>query len=236
MFSFIVLKDKRPSTLLLVWFLIAPVPAALTTGPGYAANRAAVMIPSLELIYAFGAFVLFTYLYKFLKIKYIKLIVAIYSLIALFSFISFVKDYYFLSQKLISKPMLYGNLELGYILENLEKDKPEIIVSRKISEPHIYIAFAQQWEPEVYQKQTESWDYIEANVNWVDQIPEYKLGMYTFKNINWTDDSLKNAYVVGRPDEFPPEIEPILEIKYLNGEPAIYIVDPYLRIYANKNI
>src|SRR5258708_4192878 len=40
--------------LLVFWFLISPLPAALTKGPGYAANRVAFVIPALIILLAIG--------------------------------------------------------------------------------------------------------------------------------------------------------------------------------------
>jgi hypothetical protein len=53
------------------------------------------------------------------------------------------------------------------------------------------------------------------------------LGKYTFKNINYIDDSkIPNVLIVGKPKEFPDGIAPVKAVLYPNQQPALYIVDP----------
>src|SRR5581483_4364684 len=53
--SFAKTKSKRGYTLIIIWTLIAPVAASLAAGPGYAANRAEIMLPALTILLALGS-------------------------------------------------------------------------------------------------------------------------------------------------------------------------------------
>ncbi len=129
--------------------------------------------------------------------------------------------------------MLVGRLEMAeWLTENTKGE--EIIVSRKLSEPHIYLAFAAKWNPKDYQENSLSWDYKEKNVNLVDQIPEYGLGKYIFKNIDWEKDSLEDTLLVGKPEEFPDQVLPLKTFYYPDGEAAVVVVDPANELYAEK--
>jgi 4-amino-4-deoxy-L-arabinose transferase-like glycosyltransferase len=232
LYAFSLFKNKRPLVLLILWLLLAPVPASLTFGTGFAANRAAVMMPSIQMISALGVVGLFVWSGRFATRLYKPLKFIVIAVLAV-SVFSFLKDYFLISPFKSAGAMLYGNLEAAYTLSQITREG-EIVVSRKLSEPHIYFAFAEKIDPQIYQKQALEWNYRERGVNWVDQIPEYKLGRYLFKNIDWNEDSGGSTLMLGRPDEFPLSVEPAMIISYPNGEAALYVVDFNIKSYARK--
>jgi len=218
------------------WLLISPVPASLTQGVGHAANRAGSMMPVLQICIALGGY----FLYDFVRTKNFvmtKMISLVYCLIIIISFLNFAKTYILYSPSKLAKPMLYQNLEVAYWLRDNASDKTNIIVSSKLSEPHMYIAFANSWDPTQYQLETEDWvRYREENLTFLDQLSEYKIGKYNFKHIEKQDFvGSSTTLLVGRPDEFPDSMEIVKEFYYPNREPAIVVVSPYRQTYAYKN-
>ena len=147
------------------------------------------------------------------------------------------EDYFLLSPYKSAKDMLYGNLESAYWLKDNSLDKTEIVMSTKLSEPHIYVAFANSWDPKDYQKKTREWSvYKKRNLLFIDQLPEYKLGKYTFRGINYSvDQGLTEAFLVGKPEEFPSDTLVTQQFNYLTGEPAVVIVRPRKDAYAYNN-
>lgn len=200
-------KVSKTVLLIIGWLLISPVPAALSTGVGFSANRAEGMIPVIQILEVVG---LSGWLITLNKLKSkLKLVpIGIFSALVLFEVLSFAKLYFIDSPKLASKGMLYSNLKAARWLMQNYRGK-NIVVARTISEPHIYIAFAGKWDPMDYQKATKSWN-LET---WVDQIPSYKLGNFTFQN---------EKINVGRPEDFKKGIVPDNIFYYPNGEEAIY--------------
>lgn len=200
-------KVGNRELILICWLLISPIPAALSTGVGFSANRAEIMIPAIQIIEVVG---LTGWLIILNKLKgNLKMIpVGLFAILVLFEVASFAKLYFIKSPKIVSKGMLYGNLEMAWWLTQNYKDK-EIIVARTLSEPQIYIAFAGKWNPKYYQEATKNWK-LET---WVDQIPSYKLGNFTFRN---------EKINVGRPEDFKKGIIPDKIFYLLNGEEAIY--------------
>jgi hypothetical protein len=216
---------SKPLTFLVCWMLVGFIPAALTKGPGYAGNRAAVVMPAIQMFSAFGAVLLFDFLARRI---YRYLLLFVYSFILLVSLIFFLEAYRFVAPRLGADGMLYGRKEaLAYIIQNEDKYN-EIIVSRNLSEPQIYVAFYTKYDPLTYQKASREWlKYKEVGVPFVDQLGEYHLGKYVFKNINYMDDSkIPNVLIVGKPSEFPQDMAPTYLVKYPNQLPDIYIVDP----------
>ncbi|MBP9759587.1 phospholipid carrier-dependent glycosyltransferase [Candidatus Dojkabacteria bacterium] len=207
-------ENKKLAIFLIFWLFVSAVPASLATGPGFAGNRAVAMVPAVQIIASIGL----TYL--ILKRKYLK-----YGILTLgiISFIIFSEKYLFLSPHKSASGMLYGNLEVAEYLNSFQNNYETVIVSKSISEPHIYVAFATKFEPKEYQEATKSWQFEENNLKWVDQLPEYKMGKYVFRKYNWRDGLLQNNLVVARPEEFLPDTETIFKVNYPNGEPSIYV-------------
>jgi 4-amino-4-deoxy-L-arabinose transferase-like glycosyltransferase len=232
--AFVKNKTDKVFQMMVFWLIIAPIPASLTMGVGYAANRVSIMMPAIQITSAIG----FVYIYELVKKKYsvrtvdwFKLVIGF---VVVISFISFTKEYFIHSPNKAGQGMLYGRLEAAkWLKENV--DGKNVVMSRKLSEPHIYVVFANKWDPKEYQAETKKWNYLEQNVSWVDQMPEYSLGNYTFRNIDWENESVDEAIFVGKPEEFLFIVEPKYVINYPDGNPVIYVVDATTSVYAQKN-
>ena len=215
------LKEKRFRKVLLplfLWLAVSPLPAALSTGVGYAGNRAEGMIPVIQILAAFG-FIGYGILLKKMDGKICKTLIGLLLLVSLFEVGSFVKIYFTKQPLNVERGMLLGNIEAAGWLKTQQGSK-NIIISRSFSEPQIFIAFANKWNPADYQEWTKNW----AVVTWVDQIPEYNLANYTFKSIDWDEDGIKkDTLLVGRPEDFPKNLVPDKVFKYLDGTEAFYV-------------
>lgn len=234
LFSFILLGGKYLKALLpiIFWLMISPIPAALSTGPGFAANRAVIMIPAVQIISAFGLWLLIVKLKSF---QLGRILTNTLILIIFISFLHFVQEYFFLYPVKQANGMLFGNLEATYWLKDNAEDYSEIVISRRLSEPHIYIAFAERLNPKDYQKNSKNWNYEELKLGWVDQIPNYQLEKYLFRNIDWPIDSKRqNALLVGKEEEFPEDIDPLKTFYYPDGSVSIVIFDTTPNIYAKN--
>lgn len=206
---------KKEIQLLLFWVLISPIPAALTKGPGYAANRVAFLMPNIEIFLAIGAL----FLYGRLKDKKIKQIFVVGLSTLLFINFLYVAEKYWVGQTINeASAMIYGTKQ---IVSDLPKTgHRKIIISKSISEPQIYIAFYTKANPVLYQKASKNWVLVNG---WVDEQGEYSLGNYLFRSINYSvDEKLKNTILVGTPNDFPTEIKPDFEVNYPNLRPAYY--------------
>lgn len=228
LFSLFKSKEKNVHFFILGWIVLSPIPAALASGAGYAGNRAEIMIPAIYIALAIGAWELYFWVKN-------KKFVYLYGVFILVSLSLFIFDYFVASPTKASEGMLYGNLEAGkWLSENIKGNI--VVVSRSLSEPHIYIAFSSKFDPKSYQSATKGWDYKSLGLGWVDQIPEYKLGNVIFKRVHLEEyKNTPNTYLVGRPGEFPENINPMKIINYPNGKPAIYIVNTSYKSYAKAN-
>jgi len=191
-------KRSRYSVMFLfLWVLVAILPAALATGVGYSGNRAEGMLPALQILGALGFLGWWIWLKRFDVYKVDKKIVPVamvlVCLVMAIQAYGFAKRYFRYPGDLIAGSMLYGNLETAkWLKENAGEKK--VIVSRDLSEFQIFVAFVSRWNPTDYQKATKDWDVI----TWVDQIPEYSLGNYTFTSID-TKNIPKDELIIDKP-------------------------------------
>jgi 4-amino-4-deoxy-L-arabinose transferase-like glycosyltransferase len=223
-------KDEKIG-FIIVWILIGFIPASFSKGNGFAANRAAVVMPAIQVFSAYGALaILDRYKSGWLK-RYLP-----YGLIIvlLFSLICFLEKYFYYAPAYFAPSMWYGRGEAVIYIKNIEEQYKEIIFSRSLSEPQIFIAFYQKLNPADYQKESANWlVYQKENKPFLDQLGSYWLGKYHFTDINYSaNKSKKGILLVGKPEEFPSSISPLKIINYPDGSPAIFIVDPNQTKYA----
>ena len=224
--SFARRKGFKSMGLIILWLLIAPIPAALTKGAGFAGTRAAVMMPAVQIISAWGAL----FLFDFIKEKYSKVWAKVFafSLIALLatSLAGFLENYRYQAPVKASGSMQYGMRELIATIYSIEGGYDEVVLSRTLSVPNIWIQFYNKVDPRKVQEASAFWlDYEAQGVKYLDQKTKYTLGKYTFGDIVVRELSGRKALVVGRPSEFPKNTRPLGTIRYLNGEAAFILVN-----------
>ena len=212
--------------LIMLWLLVAPIPAALTKGPGYSGTRSAVMMPAIQIISAWGAL----YLFDFFKEKYSKawaraFAFVLFAILTL-SFASFSKNYRYYAPPNASRSMQYGMKQLMANINSMQGSYDQVVLSRTLSVPNIWVQFYNQVDPKEVQMASQSWlSYEKQGVKYLDQIHEYALGRYTFGDIVVNDLKGRNVLAVGRPYEFGKNVNPLATKTYLNGEAAFILVD-----------
>ena len=216
--SFVKSRERKFFWLILGWILVAPIPASLATGLGYAGNRVVIILPALSIALALGL----VEGWKFLKNKYLA---GVFIVFCLLCFLGFLENYFVVSPAVAAKGMLYGNLEAANWLAQDVGKNTNIVLDKGISEPHIYVAFANKWDPAEYQGQTKKWDFEARGLKWVDQLPEYSLGNYIFKTVRLEQYlQSRNTLLVARPDIFPSEKLKFKSINYPDGKTALDFV------------
>lgn len=213
--------------IIFLWILLAPIPAALAKGEGFAGNRVAVMIPALQVLSAYGAVVFYGLLAeKWPKFKKILLYIFITALLA--SLAVFLEDYRYHAPLHGTEAMHFGKREAVLFTESVNDQYKEIVFSRSLSEPHIFVGFYSKWDPDDYQKHTPDWlRYEEEGRSFLDQLGEYRLGKYVFRSINYSQDKeASDTLLVGKPNEFPEGVSTIHEVIGPGGNTVILVVDP----------
>jgi len=195
----LVKKKDRISLFLLFSLVLAPVPAAFTN-QGRAGGRAVTMMPFLQIISGVGALAIWNF-FSVQKKFQIALRILILLVIPL-SFLNFVKGYFFHAPFVNAPGMAYGWREASQFLSRYPDQK--ILVSKNFSQPQMATAFFWQIDPLLVQEASLAWlDYEKKGFSWVDELPEYSLERFTFKNFDFPrDKQLSDTIFVGRQEDF----------------------------------
>lgn len=203
--------------ILIWWFVISPIGAALATG-GMNANRAPTFLPLTIIISAAGiASLLNSLRNKFANLPWVKILVA-YLLIHFIFFLHF----YFI--KLPQHPI--DNLRFGYqtVFEkalSVKDQYSQIVISKHFTEPQIFVAFYEKMDPRMFQQASPDWlRYEKSNKLYVDQLESWNLGNFYFEGIDWKkkDSKRANALIISAPQDFPENIRSILDVYSPSGK------------------
>lgn len=211
-------KTKSPATKILIpWILLAPIGAAITGIGNY--GRINLIMPAPQIIAAFGAVSLVTYL-KNMSIRRLTLVVA--SLVIIFSFLKLIVDIFYIEPFYTSRYQRYGYKELFEYLVSRQNNYNQFVVSRKIDNSHQYIhyLFTQRIDPRFLQEDAKR---TKEKDGWVIF---GSLGKFTFVPSVPGIESLpeKSLLVVGEREVNYP-VGPIHVLKYLNGDRGFEIYD-----------
>lgn len=207
--------DWKIKMLLILWLLISPISAAVTTDSPHA-MRSYTFLPVVQIISALGIISIFNLLKnRFLQISsfvfFITLIIT--SLICLY------KQYFIVFPKTQSSSFQYALSKAIPFVLNIQKFHENVIFSNQnnLYQSYMFFLFYSQYDPAVYQKEggTESGGFAE----------DHNIGKYIFRPIKWSKE-LKNGSIlyVGNIDDFSGETQVLKEFSYLDGQPAIKIV------------
>ncbi|MEK7502710.1 MAG: glycosyltransferase family 39 protein [Patescibacteria group bacterium] len=214
--------DKKAKLLIFSWFLIAPIPASITSGVPHAV-RTLNFLPTFQILTAIG---IFFALQKISNIKYqiskmqIKyLIFSLCILFFIFNFLYYLNQYFVQQNYYNSQDWQYGYQQtVDEVL--LVKDKyKEIVVSNQppMDQSYMFFLFYLKYPPADYQK---------IGINSSGEYAEHHyFGKYTFRPIDWQKDSLrKGVLYIGNPGEISNGASTIKTIYNLDGTQAIRIV------------
>lgn len=213
---FLIKRRNRFIVALIVFFLLAPLPSAITTGTPHPV-RAIAMAPSFHIFAATGFVLLLSKIYN-KKVKYLFL--ASFLLFFILNFSYYLHQYYVHTPIEYGYFWQYGNKEALLEAKKLEDRYEKIIMTYKYDQPYIYYLFYHNVDPKWYQK---NWNY-KGN----GQVDRFKriIGKYEFRNIDFAkDSSLSKALLIGAPEEIPETAKIIKEILFLDGRIAYKIAE-----------
>lgn len=212
---FLFKKFDRRIFLLLLIFLLGPLPASITSGTPHPV-RAIAMIPAFQIFAAVGFVAFFMY---FKNKKMIgKIVLLGISILLLINISFYLYSYYVLTPVEYGYFWQYGNKQAILYAKENEKSYDHIIMSYEYDQPYIYYLFYNKINPAWYQR---NWNYTGNG-----QVYRFyrKIGKYEFRNIDYVKDKeVKNTLLIGTPKEIAtPNV--IKQIKYLDGNIAYKIL------------
>jgi 4-amino-4-deoxy-L-arabinose transferase-like glycosyltransferase len=219
-------KEKR-LTLLLFWLFLAGVPAALSKESAHA-NRAATFLPLWSILSAYGGYFLWKFFTKKLSARVRKMSFLLILILIFISLVFFLEEYFSHSPVKLAKGLSYGYQGTVNYLGTIEDNYDKIVMTKRFSEPQVFVAFYKKYGPQEYQDESKDFlRYEKDGLTFLDQLGVYRLGKYEFRDINWgADKNLKKTLIVGGLEDFTIEkVVPIKTIYYPNGREAFLIID-----------
>src|SRR5260221_1333494 len=206
--------SKKTKFILFSWFLLAPIPASVTTGVPHAVRDLnAVVI--YEILSAIGVLTVFQAVTK--SMRNIAFIVMI-----LFFFLNFMYflDQYFVQQNyFVFESLQYGYAKIVPEVARLAPKFKKIVVSNHpyMDQSYIFFLFYLRYNPTLYQSQTK-----DASGGFREN---HTFGMYEFRPITW-EKEIKNSdtLFVGRSSDFPANVDILTQVNFLDNKQDMEIV------------
>jgi 4-amino-4-deoxy-L-arabinose transferase-like glycosyltransferase len=211
-------KEKGVARYLpIIMIVVAFIPPALTKDP-YHVLRSILTLPWWQLLAAVGLVELTKSKFKYLKIVYLLLLIEI---------LTFIFLYFAWYPKAFARDWQYGYQQATEYLQEHDSDYDQIVFTKTYGEPQIFLAFYSQLDPRIYQEASQHWlTYEDQGFPWLDQLPSYTLGKYTFQNIRYmgTPRNSKILYV-GKADDFWSDTHILEKLDFPDKTNAFTITD-----------
>lgn len=211
--------SKTAKLFLLSWFLIAPIPASITSGVPHSI-RTLNFLPIYPVITAIGVLTVYSYL-KTIRFIHVRLFVIFGTIcIGMFNFFYYLNQYFVQLNYYTSEEWQYGYKEAVVEVQKIENRYEKIVVSNKphLDQSYIFFLFYLKYPPDAYQR---------ASMNASGGFREnHTFGKYEFRPIEWDKEKKdgKTLYI-GRAEDFSETTSVIQAIYFLNKKEAIKIVE-----------
>jgi len=203
---YFLIKEKK--YFLLYWFLVSPIPSAVTRDAPHVL-RSIIFFPIITIIIANGVIKS--------KIPFFIFFAAIFV-----GFVSFWLKYTKYSTE-YSSSWQYGYRQAVSITKTNYSKYDQIIFTKKYGEPHEFVLFYWPWDPLSYQSDSNKiWGY-HTNWYWVDAFDKFKF-INDWEIVSQTQNLTVNTLLVTSPNNYPKNSKFVNSINFLNGEPAFDIV------------
>lgn len=213
------LKNKT-GWIFVFWFLIAPIPSALTREAPHAL-RSIFMIGALQVITAFGIISLSQVLEK--QKKFLSISLSIIAFLILVNGMFYLKNYFTDYPQEYSQAWQYGYKEAIKEVELNYNNYPKIFFTKHYGEAHIFYLFHTKYDPSLYQNNETLVRDSHTNWRWVDQLDK----IYFINDWEMVEKmkAESNALVIASPGNVPENSRKLKTIYFLDGSVAFEIVE-----------
>lgn len=205
--------DVRAKRIILLWFFLAPFPAAVATQAPHA-MRSYAFLPTWQIFTAFGL------IQVYISLKRVKLLsLSVFIVFIAMSMQSFWQNYYFVFPKEQSRSFLYAlSKAIPYAVAR-EDTYGKIVFSNadQAYQSYMMYLYYTRYNPALYQRLggTKSGGYAEV----------HSIGKYDFRPIIWKQEkpTLRTLYI-GNVKDFPDNAVTAATFHLLDGTPALSAV------------
>ena len=213
--------DKKTKLFIFSWFLIAPIPASITSGVPHAV-RTLNFLPTFQIFTTIGLISAFQFVssikYQVLSIRVKYLIFNLCILFFIFNLFYYLNQYFVQLNYYDSAEWQYGYKQAVDEVNKLQGSYSQIIVSDRqpMDKSYMFFLFYLKYPPQNYQEVSE---YSSGGYG-----ANHFFDKYTFKSIDWERDSVKkNVLIIGVPSDIPNRVPVIKRIYNFDGTEAIRI-------------
>ncbi len=207
--------SKKAKLFIFSWFLISPIPAAVTNDVPHAV-RTLNFLPTYQIFTALGIYSFLVWLKSFVKMDPFRyLIIGLGILLVLFNFLFYLNQYFSQQNYYYSKEWQYGYKEAVEYVSSQANGYEKIVISNEVplDQSYIFFLFHLKYPPLEFQ---------DAKTT----VGNHSFSKYEFREIDWNNDqNLENTLFVGRAEDIGSG-KILKTINYLNGETAIVIAKP----------
>lgn len=216
--------SKKTKLLLMSWFLIAPIPASITSGVPHSI-RTLNFLPTFQIFTAIGIITAFAAIssirYKISNIQIKYPIVLLIVLFFIFNFIYYLNQYFVQQNYFHSEHWQYGYKQALDVVRETENKYKKIVVSNQphMDQSYMFFLFYLKYPPNLYQQEAKT---ASGGFNEI-----HRFGKYEFRPINWNSEIKKSGTLyVGRFFDFPQnDLGHVKTINFLNSTPAIKLIE-----------
>jgi len=211
-------EGRKTKVLFFTWFLIAPIPASVTSGVPHAV-RTLNFLPTFQIFTALGI-IRVAFWVKDQRHLFLKILLPIVSSSFFVLNLSYYLNQYFVQQNHFhSEYWQYGYQEAVDEVKKIEGRYDKVIVSNKphLDQSYIFFLFYLQYPPDKYQEESQG---VSGGFR-----EEHRFGKFEFRPIEWDKEKKTGELYVGRPNDFPDNARVIKTVNFLDGKGAIKIVE-----------
>ncbi len=223
--------NKRTKYFIFFWFLLAPLPASITTGVPHAV-RTLNFLPTWQIFTALGLISAMGLVSSMqypavgearnwrrvfsIRLKHIML--GLFTGFVIFNFIYYLNQYFVQQNYFHAKDWLYGYNQMFSEVLKREGNFEKVVISDKepMDKSYMFFLFFSKFPPEKYQAS----EPVSGNF-----LTNQQFDKYSFRPINWSEDSsTQDTLFVGLPSEIPVT-EAVFTVYYPDGEPAMVMAE-----------
>lgn len=212
--------DRRVKLLLLLWIMMTPMPASITTGTPHPI-RTIHFLPGVHILSAIGVVYCIDWMKKNGRHAFLYGSVASVAGIVVFCNIAYyIAQYAIQYSYASSQEWQYGYEEAVPFVASIAQGYDRVIVSNQdpLGQSYIFFLYYLKYDPSSYIAEggSETGGFAE----------QHSFGPYEFRPFDWANEQqLGRTLYVGRPGDFPHDVPSLKTVYYLDGTPAIKIVE-----------
>ena len=214
---------NKESKLVLLWWLLAIVPAAATQENPHVL-RTILVLPMPQIIAAFG----FRQIWDWLKGRKIaKLFLGLaYGLILIILASRFLTNYFGPYRKTYSWSWQYGYRQAADYIQLHYNEYGKIFMTKKYGEPHEFLLFYLKWDPEKYRQDPQLNRYFRTDWYWVDSFDKFVfVNDWEVREKVRSEESGVGSLLITSPGNYPEGWVKLETINFLDGKPAFEILE-----------